>query len=263
MTPARHRSTLPAVPTNRRSSIGFLSLALISLALAVGLAACGGGGGDDNEDPSGNGGTPIATFPPAATAGTGTPEVEADGDAGFRRFAVALDRAFAGRDLTFLQDRMRTIPCPGTEPTPEGETTEPADPGCQPQTAAYQGFPIVVWQFGRSVIPVADVVDEFGRAFAAFEPRESDELGDGSVRLYALNVEPAAYEAIMTTIIIRPADVEGEGALRVAFGTSWEFEGGRWQMTELLLDLRASEDLLAPTDAGRERYPAWERYEGP
>ena len=262
MTPARHRSTIPAVPSNRRSSIGFLSLALIALALAVGLAACGGGGGD-SEDPSEDGGTPLPTFASAATAVTGTPEVEAGGNAGFRSFAVALDRAFAGRDLAFLEDRLQTVTCPGTAPTPEDETPEPTDPDCQLETAEYQGFPVVVWQFGRTVIPRADMVDEFGRAFAAFEPRETDELGDGSVRLYALNVEADAYEAIMTTIIIRPPDVEGEGSLRIAFGTSWEFEGGRWLMTELLVALGNSEDLLTPTEAGRERYPAWERYEGP
>ena len=261
MTPARHRSTIPAVPSNRRSSIGFLSLALVALALAVGLAACGGGG--DSEDPSEDGGTPLPTFASAATAVTGTPEVEAGGNAGFRSFAVALDRAFAGRDLAFLEDRLQTVTCPGTAPTPEDETPEPTDPDCQLETAEYQGFPVVVWQFGRTVIPRGDMVDELGRTFAAFEPRETDELGDGSVRLYALNVEADAYEAIMTTIIIRPPDVEGEGSLRIAFGTSWEFEGGRWLMTELLVALGNSEDLLTPTEAGRERYPAWERYEGP
>lgn len=230
-------------------------------------AACGGGGSDGSGSPTldptptAGGGEQLGTGSPPATATGGTPGAEAPGAAGFRAFARVLNAAAASRDATFIQERLRTqsVVC-----EQDDVGAGPGGPLCDFEGQAYDGFPVAFWQSDGAIVPLADAMAEFSRAFVSFQPQAVDDFGDGNVRVYALNVEDGEFDALITMISSRPPD-DGEGdPLRVVLGTSWEFLDGRWLMTDLLVAFGASEDLLEPSqDVLDELYPGWERYEAP
>lgn len=242
--------------------IGFI---LIALALSTAVACGGGGGGEDATPTPGapvDAGPTSTVGPSPTTAPTFTPVVETDGAAGFRAFAPRIDLLFAGRNVAAVLDRMLTESIVCTEE--DVANAGPGEPACTAEGQAFEGFPVGAWRSEGAILPITDAVIDLSRAFATFQPQATDDFGDGNVRLYALNVEPDEYDAIITTIISRPENIDGEGPLRIAFGTSWEFVEGRWMMTGLLVAMVLGEELLEPADeVVSGLYPGWERFEAP
>ena len=214
--------------------------------------ACGDDDGDG--DPA-----PTSTVAPAETP-TPPADGETSGADGFRQFIPTLQAALDEGDTSFLRDRALTEPvvCTAVNVAPDGI----GGPACEFEGQEFDGFIETYWRSEGAIIPVEDAFSAYDAILATALPAESDDFGDGSVQVYALNIEEDGFDAIITAIIERPADFDGEGPLRVAYGTDWTFEDGGWLVTSTLTAFVLAEDLLEPSTEGLDRYPDWERYEG-
>ncbi|MCH8065980.1 MAG: hypothetical protein IIC90_09185 [Chloroflexi bacterium] len=220
------------------------------LALAI---ACGDDDGGDQPVPTPTVDAPAATSTPA-------PDGEADGADGFRQFIPAFQEALDEGDASFLRGRALTqaILCTADNVAPAG----PGGPSCEFEGQEFDGFTETFWRSEGAIIPVEDAFSDFDTMLLTAKPGESDDFGDGSVQVYALNVGDN-FDAIVTAIIERPADFGGEGPLRVAYGTNWVFESERWVVTSTLTAFVLGEELLEPAEVVQPLYPNWERYESP
>ena len=228
---------------------------LIMFLLVPGLLfiaiACGDD--DGNGDP-----TPTSTVVPAETP-TPPADGETSGADGFRQFVPPLQTALDDGDASFLRDRALTeaVVCTAEDVAPTGI----GGPACDFEGQEFDGFTVTFWRSEGAIIPVENAFSDLDTMLATAMPAESDDFGGGSVQVYALNVGDG-FDAIVTAIIERPADFGDEGPLRVAYGTTWAFEGGSWMVTSTLTAFVLAEDLLEPSAEGGSRYPDWERYEG-
>lgn len=202
--------------------------------------------------------TPTAEAP-AATS-TPVPDGEAGGADGFRQFIPTLQEALDEGDASFLRGRALTqaIVCTADDVAPAG----PGGPSCEFEGQEFDGFTVTAWRGEGAVIPVEDAFSRFDTILSTSLLDESDDFGDGSVQVYALNVGDN-FDAIVTAIIERPSDAGGEGPLRVAYGTNWVFESERWMVTRTLTAFVLGEELLEPAEVVQPLYPDWERYESP
>ena len=218
------------------------------LALAV---ACGDDDGGDQP-------TPTPTVQAPAATSTPIPDGEAGGADGFRQFIPTFQEALDGSDASFLRDRALTqaIVCTADDVAPAG----PGGPSCEFEGQEFDGFTVTFWRSEGAIVPVENAFSEFDTMFSTALLAETDEFGDGAVRVHALNVGDN-FDAIVTAIIERPANFGGEGPLRVAVGTSWQFEGETWMVTSTLTAFVLGEELLEPAEVVRPLYPDWERYE--
>jgi hypothetical protein len=217
---------------------------LTALAIAtIVLAAACGDGGDEEEGPS-----------PTPDGGTAA---ELPGNDGFRRFVPVLQEALDRGDVSFLADRMKTI---DVVCRVEDVPTQLGGPQCDFEGQAYAGFKTGTWRSEGGVGPASNTISQLEKLFTTVQPSASDQFGDGAVRVYALNQEEEQQDAIIAAMIERPANFAGSGPLRVALGTTWSFEEGRWMLTFILSAYVLAEDLLIPSEAGRPYYPNWERY---
>ena len=228
---------------------------LIMFLLVPGLLfiaiACGDGDGDG--DP-----TPTSTVAPAETP---TPPAagETSGADGFRQFIPTLQDALDDGDASFLRDRALAdaVVCTADDLAPGG----PGGPACEFEGQEFDGFTVTFWRSEGAIIPVENAFSELGTMLATAMPAESDDFGDGTVQVYALNVGDS-FNAIITAIIERPVDFGGEGPLRVSYGTAWTFTDGSWMVTSTRTAFVLGEELLVPADEVGNLYPDWERYEG-
>ncbi len=220
------------------------------LALAI---ACGDDDGGDQPVPTPTVDAPAATSTPA-------PDGEADGADGFRQFIPAFQVALDQGDGAFLRGRALTqaVVCTANDVAPAG----PGGPSCEFEGQEFDGFTQTFWRSEGAIVPVESAFSEFETMFSTALPEETDAFGDGSVQVYALNVGDS-FDAIVTAIIERPADFGGEGPLRIAVGTSWQFEGDAWMVTSTLTAFVLGEELLEPAEVVQPLYPDWERYEAP
>lgn len=233
---------------------------LIMFLLVPGLLfiaiACGDGDGDGDEDA-----TPAPTVAPVETPTPGT-DSETAGAEGFRQFAATFQDALDAGDAAFLRDRALTeaIVCTADDVASAG----PGGPLCEFEGQEFDGFRAARWRSEGGIIDVEDAFSAYDAILATALPGESDDFGDGSVRVYALNIEDDAFDAIITAIIERPSDFITEFPLRVSYGTAWAFEDGRWMVTSTLAANVLGEELLAPPSGDTANlYPNWERYESP
>ena len=113
---------------------------------------------------------------------------------------------------------------------------------------------------GGGTSPVENAFSGYDPMLAKALPGESDDCGDGSVQVYALNIGEDRFDAIIAAIIERPFGVGDEEPRRVVYGTAWVFEGGRWMVQSNLTAFVLGEELL---DVAQPVYPNWERYESP
>ncbi len=178
----------------------------------------------------------------------------------FRQFAATLQEALDEGDAAFLRDRALTEPvvCTAGSVAPGGLGA----PACEFEGQEFDGFLESFWRSEGAIIPVEAAFSAFDAILATALPAESDGFGDGSVQVYALNIEQDAFHAIITAIIERSSDFITEFPLRVSYGTAWAFEDGRWMVTSTLTANVLGEDLLVPADDALPLYPNWERYEG-
>ena len=236
----------------RNAIIRIVTLLLIPGILALAIA-CG-------DDDGGGQPTPTPTVDAAAATSTPVPDGEAGGADGFRQFIPTLQEALDEADTAFLRDRALTeaVVCTADDVAPAGI----GGPSCEFEGQGFDGFTVMFWRSEGAIVPVEGVFTELDTMFSTSLPNESDDFGDGSVQVYALNVGES-FDAIVTAIVERPADFGGDGPLRVAVGTSWQFEGEAWMVTSTLTAFVLGEELLEPAEAVRPLYPDWERYEAP
>ena len=221
------------------------------LALAV---ACG-------DDDGGGQPPPTSTVDAPAATSTPVPDGEAGGAEGFRQFIPTFQDALDQGDGTFLRDRALTeaVVCTADDVAPSGI----GGPACEFEGQEFDGFIELFWRSEGATIAVEDAFSDFDTMFSTALPVESDDFGDGSVQVYALNIGDDAFNAIVTAIIERPAGSGGEDPLRVAVGTSWQFEGDAWMVTRTLTAFVLGEELLEPAEVIQSLYPDWERYQAP
>ena len=214
--------------------------------------ACGDDDGDG--DPA-----PTSTVAPAETP-TPLAGGETSGADGFRQFIPTLQAALDDGDLSFLRDRALTEPvvCTAEDLAPQG----PGGPACDFEGQEFNGFIETFWRSEGAIIPVEDAFSAYDAILATALPAEGDDFGDGSVQVYALNIEEDGFDAIITAIIERPSDFIIEFPLRVSYGTAWAFQDGRWMVIRTLEAFVLAEELLIPADVAGPLYPNWERYEG-
>ncbi len=230
---------------------------LIMLLLVPGLLfiaiACGDGDGDGDGDA-----TPTPTVAPAETP-TPPADVETSGADGFRQFILTFQAALDEGDASFLRDRALTeaVVCTAADVAPNGS----GGPTCEFEGQEFDGFRERYWRSEGAITPVDDAFSAYDTMLATALLAESDDFGDGSVQVYALNVGDDAFDAIVTAIIERPADFGGEGPLRVSYGTGWAFEGGRWMVKSTLTAFVLGEELLQPEGEAQPLYPNWELFE--
>jgi hypothetical protein len=225
-----------------------LPLVLATTALAVSAAACGGSSSTVATPAS----TPRST--PALASATAAPE--RSGDAGFHALARTFDAAVRHGDVDFIRDRMRTAPEDCTGPyinTPGGAT-------CDYRGQRYDGFPVSHWRSEGGIAPASGVTDQFTSVFANGLAEDHDEFGTGAPSVYALNVDPTNYAAVVTALIKRPPNFAGAGPLRISIVTTWQYGDRRWEMTGVMYAYVLAEEFLQP-DAyvATKWYARWER----
>lgn len=232
----------------------WIALLLLPAVLLTAIAC----DGDDEGDR-----TPTATV--EAGDATGTPSGSSDGETfgeeGFRQYAPLLQAALAAHDMDFVSDRAMRRPVVCAKEDIEGRL---GGPRCEFEGQTYDGFGVAYWTEIGAIVPVDEALAEFENLFAAELPDAEDEFGDGAVRVYALSAGGDRYDSIITAIVERPEDIDGEGPLRVAIGTSWAGVGGRWMMTGILVAYEGAEEFLRPSQQIEEVvYPYWEPFEAP
>ena len=212
--------------------------------------ACGDGDGNGDVTPTSTG-APAATPTPPADSETGGAE-------GFREFASTLQEALDEGDTEFLRDRALTeaVVCTAADVASGG----PGGPLCEFDGQEFDGFREARWRSEGGIIPVENAFTAYETMLAKALPGESDDFGDGSVQVYALNIGEDRFDAIIAAIIERPFGVGDEEPRRVVYGTAWVFEGGRWMVQSTLTAFVLGEELL---DEAQPVYPNWERYESP
>ncbi len=239
---------------------------LIMFLLVPGLLfiaiACGDGDGDGDGDATPTATeipaeTPASTIAPDETPTSGT-DGEISGAEGFRQFAATFQKALDAGDTAFLRDRALTeaVVCTADDVAPAGI----GGPACEFEGQEFDGFTEARWRSEGGIIPVENAFTAYDTMLANALSDESDDFGDGSVQVYALNIGEDRFDAIIAAIIERPFGVGDEEPRRVVYGTAWVFEGGRWMVQSTLTAFVLGEELL---DEAQPVYPNWERYESP
>ena len=237
---------------------------LIMFLLVPGLLfiaiACGDGDGDGDATPTStvaSADTPASTIAPDETP-TPPADGETGGAEGFRQFIPTFQDALDVGDASFLRDRALTeaVVCTADDVAPAGI----GGPACEFEGQEFDGFTEARWRSEGGIIPVENAFTAYDTMLANALPGESDDFGDGSVQVYALNIGEDRFDAIIAAIIERPFGVGDEEPRRVVYGTAWVFEGGRWMVQSTLTAFVLGEELL---DEAQPVYPNWERYESP
>ena len=232
-----------------------LVMFLLMPGLLLVVIACSDGDGDGVATPTSTVAPAESPMPPAGG--------EMSGAEGFRTFASTIQDALDVGDAEFLRDRALTEPivCTADDVAPTGALGGRA---CEFEGQEFDGFTETFWRAEGAVIPVEDAFFAYETMLTTALPTDSDEFGDGSTQVYALNVGEDSFDAIITAIIERPSEFAGESSLRVSYGTAWVFEEGRWMVRSTLTAFVLGEELLQPPSQDTANlYLNWERYERP
>lgn len=201
----------------------------------------------------------MAAFVVAADDERGSPEATAE--AGFRQFVPRLQQALDERDIEFLAKRMVT-----TKVVCTAENFGPGTlggPQCDFEGQSYDGFAVARWRSEGNIVPAFAVLGQLVTVFDTVQSSASDDFGDGRARVYALDLTPDKYHAIITALIDRPPDFGGSGP-RIAIGTSWTFQDGRWRLPSILNAYVLAEEFLIPCNEALDFLGGtWERYPDP
>ena len=221
--------------------------------LVLAAAACGSGDGGQTL-------TAAPTQEPQATAQPpATPAGERAGMDGFRAFAVRLEAALAGADLSFLAQRAveQEVECTGSA-EPRGACVN------QPAGTVVRGIPSDVAQAqALQLVPRDNYVGLLQDWLVSARPDLSDDYTSGALTLMALAHRPAAadsgeaYQAILTEIYASRG-----ASLRQARILGFQFLDGGWRLTGEVV--AAQPETAAPWLSGDcgECYDQWERWEG-
>jgi hypothetical protein len=215
----------------------------VFLMLILSATACAG---DDSE------------APPGATATAAQPAGQ-PGANGFRDFAQDLDAAVRAGDVAFITGRLKTEPVTCEEddvPPPHLDS-----PRCSYVGETFEGFVLAHWRSEGGLVPATQIEEQLRDRFVGVAlANERDGFTDGRPQVYAITAADERYAALLTAMIERPSNFAGEGPLRVAIDTQWEYERGRWVMTWMMNAYVLAEEFLRPDDVVRSYYPLWERF---
>ena len=232
-------------------------LAGASLALLLAAAACDG---DVTEPPFVPEASPSATTeatPTAPATPTPTAVPESGGTEGFRAFAAQVDAALAEGDASFFSDRGEEM-----EVTCQGDEQLGFCMG-QPPGTIFRGIPGTAWQSDAfALFPTDDYESLLEDWFAEALLDQSDEFGDGAVKLFALaqlGGGDGEFLAITTAILNTGPATEVQRQARML---RFAFEEGAWKLRgEILGAVSFTAQPWLSGDCG-DCYDQWERWEG-
>jgi len=243
-----------------RRALGVASVGC-TLLVSQALISCGDGEKAPSETATAGPASPTTTE--AATdsptpSPSATEAAEADGEDGFRAFALRMEAALAASDGSFFADRgiEDDLVCTGEE--------ELGLCAGEPAGTAFRGIPRGIFQTDAFALTSPDeYADDLGEWFGNARPEVADDWGDGSVVLYATAYKAAggggeeAYQAIITAIVTSVPD-----AIRQARTLSFRFVDGRWRLTgEIAANLPQTAEAFL-SGACDYCYDRWERWEG-
>jgi hypothetical protein len=196
-----------------------------------------------------------ATPGPTITPGTLSQE--------FRDFAPQIAAAAENEDIEFFLDHAIAVQVTCTE---AGVQIEGFFAACETVGQQFQGMALSVWGLEvGGLVPGERVLGLIQSLWEANANGGSDAFGESKARLYALGANPQdgydAQLAVITAMVPRPAGMEGTGPVRVALVTHWRFEEGDWRLFEVMQSVPYTEELLEPTDTGRQYINDWEQYQ--
>ena len=229
-----------------------------SLALLLAAAACD----DATKPPFLSEGSPSgaaqatptapATPGPTATAASAPGSME-----DFRAFAALIDAALAEGDASFFSDRGEEM-----EVTCQGDEQLGFCMG-QPPGTIFRGIPGTAWQSDAfALFPTDDYESLLEDWFAEALLDQSDEFGDGAVKLFALaqlGGGDGEFLAITTAILNTGPATEVQRQARML---RFAFEEGAWKLRGEILG--AVSFTAEPWLSGNctDCYDQWERWEG-
>ena len=196
--------------------------------------------------------TPTAPATPTPTA-----VPESGGTEGFRAFAAQVDAALAEGDASFFSDRGEEM-----EVTCQGDEQLGFCMG-QPPGTIFRGIPGTAWQSDAfALFPTDDYESLLEDWFAEAMLDQSDEFGDGAVKLFALaqfGGEDGEFLAITTAILNTGPATEVQRQARML---RFAFEEGAWKLRGEILG--AVSFTAEPWLSGNctDCYDQWERWEG-
>ena len=196
-----------------------------------------------------------ATKPPFLPEAS--PTAETGGLDGFRAFAGQIDAALVEGDGSFFADRGEEIDmtCAGDE--------QLGPCAGQPAGTVLRGIPGTAWQSDAfALFPTDDYESLLEDWFAEAMLDQSDEFGDGAVKLFALaqlGGGNSEFLAITTAILNTGPATEVQRQARML---RFAFEEGAWKLRGEILGAVSftAEPWLSGNCA--ECYDQWERWEG-
>ena len=203
--------------------------------------------------------TATSTAEPTATSvpDTPTPPPESGDLGGFRAFAALIDAALAEGDASFFSDRGEEM-----EVTCQGDEQLGFCMG-QPPGTIFRGIPGTAWQSDAfALFPTDDYESLLEDWFAEAMLDQSDEFGDGAVKLFALaqlGGGDGEFLAITTAILNTGPATEVQRQARML---RFAFEEGAWKLRGEILG--AVSFTAEPWLSGNctDCYDQWERWEG-
>jgi hypothetical protein len=204
--------------------------------------------------------SPTATVeatPEAPATPTPTAVPEPGGMAGFRAFAALIDAALAEGDASFFSDRGEEM-----EVTCQGDEQLGFCMG-QPPGTIFRGIPGTAWQSDAfALFPTDDYESLLEDWFAEVLLDQSDEFGDGAVKLFALaqlGAGDGEFLAITTAILNTGPATEVQRQARML---RFAFEEGAWKLRgEILGAVSFTAEPWLSGDC-TDCYDQWERWEG-
>jgi hypothetical protein len=242
-------------------------LAGVSLGVLVAFttlfaAACG-----DDDDEEASTATPTAPVTETATGapetpsqapGTITPTPEAGNREGFVAMLRTFDQEMSHGAIDPIIARLRA-----EEYTCKASDIEPGlgQPECKTAGEVIQSVVVGDWRSEGGLRKVETVVAQIQSLQQEIDTAKSDKWGDGFPTVYAFDAVEHKAAVTMITKCLPQFQCPG-GTMRVALVLTFEFEGGRWGVTELLNAYVLAEEFLEPSaEAKQVQMPNWERFE--
>jgi hypothetical protein len=245
-----------------RRVLAGLSLGVLVAFATIFAAACGD---DDDEGVS----TATPTIPVTETAtgtpetptpppGTPTPTPEAGSRDGFIAMLGTFDQELSRGAIDPIIARLRW-----EEYTCKASDLEPGlgQPECKTAGEVIRAIAVGDWRSEGGLRKVETVVAQIQALQAQIDATSSDTWGDGTPAVYAFDaVEHKAAVTMMTKCL--PQFQCPDGKMRVALVLTFEFEDGRWGVTQLLNAYVLAEEFLEPTEEAKQfQMPNWERFQ--
>lgn len=195
---------------------------------------------------------------PSTVPGTITPTPEAENRDGFVAMLRTFDAEMSRGAIDPIIARLHA-----EEYTCKASDIEPGlgQPECKTAGEVIQSVLVGNWRSEGGLRKVETVVAQIQALQKEIDTAKSDKWGDGFPTVYAFDaVEHKAAVTMITKCL--PQFQCPDGTMRVALVLTFEFEGGRWGVTNLLSAYVLAEEFLEPSaEAKQIQMPNWERFE--